>query len=88
MPRRSARRPPSCGSDSDSSSDGGSQRQADEALYRQLELAAALHRPADFAAAAAELTAIVRQLFARHCSKAVQALVVDDVGLAISCCDG
>lgn len=59
-----------------------------EAQYQQLGLAAALRRPADFATATSELAAIVRHLYAGHCSKAVQALVVEDVALAIACCDG
>ena len=75
------------GTDSDSSDGHSRQRIVEEEGYRALQLDAALRRPADFATAAAELEACLRQLFGSGCSKAAQALMLDGVGLAIDCCD-
>lgn len=73
---------------SDSDSSGGEQQLVQAAAYASLQLPDALRRPVDYAAAAAELAAILRQLYAGGCTKAVQALIVEDVALAIACCDG
>jgi hypothetical protein len=73
--------------DSDSSDGNIRQRLVEEEAYRSLQLEAALRRPADFATAAAELAACLRQLFTGRCSKAAQALMLEDVGVAIDCCD-
>lgn len=86
MSRRGTRRHQQASSDSGSDSDGA-QRAVAEALYLSLQLAAGLRRPADFAVAALELAAIVRHLYAERCSKPVQALILQDVALAIDTCD-
>ena len=86
--RASRRRDSSSDTDSDSSDGLSGRQQVQEAAYRQLELAAALQRPADYATAAGELAAVLRHLYATRCSKAVQALLVEDVALAIDSCDG
>ncbi len=79
------RRPTSQPSDSNSDEE---ESHVTEETYMILELSAALTRPADFATAAAELTAILRQLYSQRCSKAAQALIVQDVTLAIEACNG
>ena len=79
---------PSSSSSSDDEEASISHSQVEQQDYRALELAAALQRRHDFSSAAAELAAILRCLFERKCSKAVQGLIVEDVGLAIVCCDG
>ena len=89
MSRRKGARRESSDSDSESSDDGSGRSRhqvVQEAGYRSLELAAALRRLPDFAAAARELAACLK-LYTGRCSKAAQALMLDDVGLAIDCCD-
>jgi hypothetical protein len=84
-PRKKVHQPSD--TDSDSSDGNSRQRILKEEGYRSLQLDAALRRPADFATAAAELAACLRQLFTGRCSKATQGLMLEDVRLAIDCCD-
>ena len=84
MPRRRTQ-PPSSDSDSDASTERG--RQLTAKLYAALQLAAALRRPADYAAAAAELAALLRHVYAAA-AKPCQAAMAADAELAVDACDG
>lgn len=75
-------------SDSSSDSEGASdEAQISPGLYQQLGTAPALRRAADYASAVSELAELARHLFKR-CSKVLQGQIVQDVMLAIECCDG
>ncbi len=91
-PRRKARpqrRSAPSDSDSSSASEHGHSRQLSVELYASLQLSEALQRADDFATAAAELAALLRELYASgRCAKAVQAAMAHDAKVAIEACDG
>ena len=88
MARKRASKRASHSYDSSSDSEGSTdQAQIGPDLYQQLGTAAALRRPADFAVACLELAQLTRHLFKR-CGKALQGQLVEDMLLAVECCDG
>lgn len=88
MAKKRASQRPSSSSDSSSDSEGGvGAGEITAVLYQQLESAAALRRAADYAVACSELAQLARHLL-RRCSKAAQGCIVEDMALAIECCDG